>query len=244
VPSLALNRQSLGAWTREFLARGITPDWLCVCSDETASKLDRDDFVGETYDLGIPATTDKKEIATFLKRKGTGHRIVFTTYQSSHRLAEAARSVNHSFDLAIFDEAHKTVGVKQKAFATLLFEKNISIKQRLFMTATERVLRGKNDDVLSMDDERTYGRRFFLMTFKEAIDQKVISDYRIITMTVSSDRLQRIIAENRLLNLDPVTLSEAEAQSVAAGRNSASDMQSPSTAAFVRPTSSGSSRTL
>lgn len=55
------------------------------------------------------------------------------------------------------------------------------------------------------------------MTFKEAIKQNVISDYRIITTTVSNDRVRKIIAENRLLNLDPQSLSEAEAQSVAAG---------------------------
>jgi predicted helicase len=33
VPSLALIRQSLADWTREFLAHDQRPDWLCVCSD-------------------------------------------------------------------------------------------------------------------------------------------------------------------------------------------------------------------
>jgi hypothetical protein len=54
VPSLALVRQSLADWTREYLAHGIKPDWICVCSDETVGKLDRDEFVGEVYDLGFP----------------------------------------------------------------------------------------------------------------------------------------------------------------------------------------------
>lgn len=35
VPSLALIRQSLTDWTREFLAHGEIPDCLCVCSDES-----------------------------------------------------------------------------------------------------------------------------------------------------------------------------------------------------------------
>jgi hypothetical protein len=35
--------------------------------------------------------------------------------------------------------------------------KKIKIRQRIFMTATERVLRGKRDDVLSMDNEKDYG---------------------------------------------------------------------------------------
>ena len=54
VPSLALVRQSLTDWTREFLAHGIKPDWLCVYSDETVGNLERDEFVGEVYDLGLP----------------------------------------------------------------------------------------------------------------------------------------------------------------------------------------------
>ncbi len=217
VPSLALIRQSLTDWTREFLARGIVPDWLCVCSDESTGKLDQDEFVSETYDLGIPATTNRKEIAAFLKRPANGHKIVFTTYQSSPRLAKAARAARHRFDLAILDEAHKTVGVKGKTFATLLFDRNISIHKRLFMTATERVLKGESDEVLSMDDEAIYGRRFFLMTFKEAIAQKVVSDYRILTVTVSDRHVRDLIRENRLLDISKSKRDPFEAQALAAG---------------------------
>ena len=50
VPSLALVRQSLTDWTREFLAHDVRPDWICVCSDESVGNLERDEFVGEvTY---------------------------------------------------------------------------------------------------------------------------------------------------------------------------------------------------
>ena len=42
-------------------------------------------------------------------------------------------------------------------------------RYRLFMTATERKVIG-DADVFSMDDnEEVYGKRFFTMTFKEAI---------------------------------------------------------------------------
>ena len=67
VPSLALVRQSLSDWTREFLAHGIIPSWYCFCSDESTGKLDADEFVGSTYDLGIPADTSKDKIEKFLK---------------------------------------------------------------------------------------------------------------------------------------------------------------------------------
>src|SRR4051812_16414641 len=217
VPSLALIRQSLEDWTREFLARGHRPDWLCVCSDESVGAIETDSFVAESYDLGIETTTDPAVVAQFLSPQRTGYRITFTTYQSSGRAAEAARDAGATFDLAVLDEAHKTVGVASKPFATLLRDDTIAIRRRLFMTATERVLRGENDDVLSMDDAAVYGERFFNLTFKEAIEQKIISDYRILTMMISDARVREIIQENRLLDLSPDDVDEAEAQAVAAG---------------------------
>jgi predicted helicase len=123
VPSLALVRQSIADWTREFLAKNVKPDWLCVCSDETVGKLERDEFVGEVYDLGLPTHTDQHEIARFLRARSIGPKIVFATYQSSGNLAAAARMARMKFDLAIIDEAHKTVGLHSKTFATVLSEK-------------------------------------------------------------------------------------------------------------------------
>jgi superfamily II DNA or RNA helicase len=217
VPSLALVRQSLTDWTHEFLAHGMKPDWLCVCSDESVGNLERDEFVGEVYALGLPAHTDVNEIADWLREQSNGPKIVFTTYQSSDRLAAAARKAGIKFDLAILDEAHKTVGVHSKKFATLLRDRKITIRRRIFMTATERVFSGDRDDVLSMDSEKDYGKRFFHLSFKEAIKQRIITDYKILTMTVSDNHVRRLIDENRILNLSSRDLDEAEAQSVAAG---------------------------
>jgi superfamily II DNA or RNA helicase len=217
VPSLALIRQSLADWTREFLARGQVPDWICVCSDETVGNLERDEFVGEVYELGLPTHTGPKAIAALLRAHSNGPKIVFTTYQSSDKLAAAARRAGIRFDLAILDEAHKTVGAHSKIFATLLSEKKIKIRRRLFMTATERVVRGERDDVLSMDNEKDYGQRFFLLSYKEAIKRGIITDYKILTMTVSNRHIRELIDENRILNLNSRDLDAAEAQSLAAG---------------------------
>jgi predicted helicase len=217
VPSLALIRQSVTDWTREFLAHDQIPDWICVCSDETVGNLERDEFVGEVYELGLPTHTDPKEIATRLRAPSKGLLIVFTTYQSSDKLAAAARQAGVRFDLAILDEAHKTVGVRSKIFGTLLRDRNIKARHRLFMTATERVFRGDNDDVLSMDNENDYGKCFFQLSYKEAIRQRIISDYKILTVTVSDKRIFKLIDENRILNLHSRDLDEAEAQAVATG---------------------------
>ena len=80
------------------------------------------------------------------------------------------------------------------------------------MTATERVFRGDNDEVLSMDSEKDYGARFHQLSFKEAIEQRIISDYKILTVTVSDSHIRELIDQNRILNLNSRDLNEAEAQ--------------------------------
>lgn len=219
VPSLNLIKQSLEDWTAEFVAlnENPRPEWHVICSDDSTSKL-QDEFVSDVYSLGIPTTTKIEDITSFLKRKTKGRKIIFTTYQSSDRLAEASRKAKFSFDLAILDEAHKTVGVKSKSFATLLSDTNISIKKRMFMTATERVLKGTNDDVLSMDDELVYGKRFYQLTFKEAIHSspQIISDYKILTIAVTNKQIQEIVQKNKLLSDRKNKIEEQDAQSLAA----------------------------
>jgi predicted helicase len=81
----------------------------------------------------------------------------------------------------IADEAHKTVGSSAKKFATLLSDDNTLINKRLFMTATERVIRGSSEgEVVSMDDVSVYGEVFHQMTFAEAIAEDIICDYKIL----------------------------------------------------------------
>lgn len=212
VPSLALIKQSLDDWTKEMVLgkRDALPDWLCICSDESTGKVN-DDFVSDTYSLGIPTTTSENEIAKFLALKSPFGKIIFTTYQSADKLASVSKRTNFKFDLAILDEAHKTVGAKEKSFSVLLKDDHINISKRMFMTATERVVKGAEDNVLSMDDETVYGKRFYQLTFKKAINEKIITDYKIITVIVNDSELQELINKNRFLSDKKIDL-EAEAQ--------------------------------
>jgi len=86
------------------------------------------------------------------------------------------------------------------------------------MTATERVLKGTNDDVLSMDDESVYGKRFYQLTFKDAIHSspQIISDYKILTIAVTNSQIQEIIQKNKLLTDKKNSIEEQDAQSLAA----------------------------
>jgi len=203
VPSLSLIKQSISDWTREFVARGTRPDWLVVCSDESAARREKDEFTESIGELGIDATTNPGRIQAFLKKRSEV-RIVFSTYQSGNVLAREALKQKFSFDLGIFDEAHRTVGIEDKLFSHLLSDRNISIKRRLFMTATERVVRGSKDDVYSMDDQAVYGDCMYQMTFKQAIeaDPPIICDYKIVTVSVTDAEVQEMIHNKHFVSVE------------------------------------------
>lgn len=219
VPSLALIRQTLKVWLRESLAHGDTVEWICVCSDESAGRMEQDDVAVLRQDLGVPCLTDPKEIASWLKQKKPGLTVVFTTYQSGEAIAKAARRAKFDFDLGIMDEAHKTVGDGTKLFSHLLQDKNLPLRRRIFMTATERRYRGKGDKVLSMDDPAVYGDTFHLLSFKRALKEKpaILSDYRIVTILVSRDEVADLIRKNVFVRPDKGRWNkEIEAEMLAA----------------------------
>jgi superfamily II DNA or RNA helicase len=203
IPSLSLLQQTLNVWTKEFLANNIRPDYLCVCSDESAGSLEKDEFTSQTYDMGIRTTTDQQTIESFLKNKSNNIKIIFTTYQSGQVTAKASKKTKIVFDLGIMDEAHKTVGHKLKPMAHLIHEKNIKIKKRLFMTATERVYHGgRENEILSMDDSKDYGNLVFQMTYKEAIDQGLVTDYKIVSFDITKDDFEEAFNENQYIRKD------------------------------------------
>ena len=100
---------SLSQTVREWTANSVHPfKFLSVCSDQTVWD-EEDQWVSNTSELGFPVTTDPKDIATFLRRPGPS--VVFSTYQSSPRIAEAfVVSRVPNFDLPIADEARRCAG--------------------------------------------------------------------------------------------------------------------------------------
>ncbi len=204
VPSLALIKQTLDSWLREVIAKNKDVEWICVCSDETVGKFDSDSAIFSTSELGIPCHTNPKEIAHWLQKTNGQKRVIFTTYQSGKPLSQAVRKEKTVFDLGIMDEAHKTVGAKDKDFARLLFDKNVRIKKRIFMTATERRYKGDSDQIISMDDEAIYGETFELLSFKKALESKppILSDYRIITVDVTRSEVERLIKNRAFVRPD------------------------------------------
>ena len=213
VPSLSLIKQTLDVYLKEIVARGIKVNWLCICSDEGIG--DNSEIRFKTDDIGVPCKTDPEYIKEWLVENKDTRNIIFTTYQSSRLIATISKELNHTFDLGILDEAHKTVGGSDKLFSHLLFEENISIRSRIFMTATERFYSGSKDDIVSMDDNDVYGDIFAQMSFKEAIDLELLTDYKIITIDIKKSEISEFIKDNGLVELNSVWKKETEARSLA-----------------------------
>ena len=120
---------------------------------------------------------------------------------------QAIRGGGHGFepfDLFVLDEAHRTTGIEDadaktasvSGFRLAHDDNRLPALRRLYMTATPRVFTprlkakaarmseeaGRDLDSYSMDDEAAYGPRFFQMAFSDAIDQGLLTDYRVLVV--------------------------------------------------------------
>ena len=213
VPSLGLLSQILNDWTR---AARVPFNALCVCSDQTAGRREdsEDEAISSVSDLAFPVTNSsaeiaKREIAEFLK--SDGYRVIFSTYHSSPLIAEAQQdnSVPH-FDLIVADEAHRCAGKVASPFATVLDGTKLRSSRRLFATATPRIykssLKKKAEEVgvevVDMDDEAVFGKRFHVLTFGEAIRSKWLTDYRVVIVGVDDATIAAWIRNRRIVATD------------------------------------------
>jgi predicted helicase len=162
VPSLILLQQTLLEWS-QHTNWGKSFSYLCVCSDPTVGL--KDDAINiDKSDVGFRIDTDPAIVRQFLERQTTNIKVIFSTYQSSPVVGEGARELP-PFDIAIFDEAHKTTGFVGTAFGWGISEQHIRIKKRLFLTATPRHIDIRHRDkegkfrVYSMDNDTAYGPR-------------------------------------------------------------------------------------
>ena len=198
VPSLALVRQTLDAWTKQALATGSTIDYIAVCSDRDVGQSD--DPIMNTHDLGISVTTNSDTVKKFLLDGNASMKVVLTTYQSGSVIISACDRIDRSFDLGIFDEAHKTTGDKSKKFALLIDDEKLEIKNKIFMTATERQFSGNTTNLMSMDNDSIYGLVIDQLSFKYALEQEppILCDYKVITVAVTRSDIEQLISENQL----------------------------------------------
>ncbi|MCY4009303.1 MAG: DEAD/DEAH box helicase family protein [Anaerolineaceae bacterium] len=207
VPSIALISQSMREWARH---RRLEHRYIAVCSDRSVGRLEEDRTLAE---LDIPATTTALAIERQLRKSAAEKlTVVFGTYQSLERIAEAQDYGAPAFDLVICDEAHRTTGVsaavgEHSPFTLVHDETRIRAAKRLFTTATPRIYRpaskqrAKQEDLtlFSMDDTVAYGPEFHRMTFGAAISKKLLSDYKVSILCINrkrtAERLREIFSE-------------------------------------------------
>jgi predicted helicase len=212
VPSLSLLAQTLREWS---LAAEFS--YLAVCSDDTVTRDEADAVVASTSEFGFPVTTDSAVIARFLRQRRDGLRVVFATYQSSPRIAEAQARRTPVFDLVVADEAHRCAGPQAGVFATVLDQAKIKARKRLFMTATPRYFTGRvrkeaeeaDWEIASMDDEEKFGNVLHRLTFAQAIDQDLLSDYRVVVVGVSNKEAHDLAERGAFVTRDGETVTDA-----------------------------------
>jgi len=213
LPSLLLLSKTLLEWrthSKEDFRH------LPVCSDETVSKSE-DGISLSTSELSFPSTTDASAIASFMNRPG--RKVIFSTYQSSPKIAAAFKKNDlQPFDLILADEAHRCAGKVGSAYSTVLDNDQIPAAKRLFMTATPRIFQAhfqkqaadSGVEVVSMDNETSFGPVLHKLSFGEAIEQDLLTDYQVVVVGIDNPRYSEMITERSLVQTDNDIQSDAQ----------------------------------
>jgi len=205
-PSISLIKQTLEVWSSQAK---LSFSYICICSDNTVSdNVENDESDISISELGIPVTTDENKISNFFNVKSARRKYIFSTYQSAEKVISSIKYAKIVIDMTIFDEAHRTAGLRS-SFSLALENQYVPSKKRLFMTATERIVRpvllrkarNNGEIIFSMDDENVYGSLFSKYNFGDAIKDETIADYQIIIAGVKEKDVFKYIIENKDLSV-------------------------------------------
>ena len=227
-PSIALVAQI----RREYLQHAIKDiRALAVCSDETAGydpkkESSRNTAADPTLDnsnvsaneVKGKVTTVPAEISQWIQDGQGTHQVsvIFGTYQSGSRIAQALKETGVIANVLVADEAHRTAGLrrKRKAKNGTLSEEEKRIRDftlchdneafpatyRVYQTATPRIYDTNkvNQDqasdwlIRTMDDETVFGVDLYRKSYVEAVKNRWLSDYRIIAVGVNGPDAYKI----------------------------------------------------
>ena len=217
VPSISLFQQSM----REWATQGAIPHrYIGICSDTRAGRNDEDASLQE---LEIPVTTDPAAISRALRNvPSDSMTVVFSTYQSLDLVRQAQDDGAPPFNLILCDEAHRTTGIegpddKTSPFVLVHDGERIRAAKRLYMTATPRLYTENakakatrhSVDVFSMDDEDTYGTEFHLLPFSRAVEQNLLSDYKVVVLAMSEEHVNAALQAHLAASNSEINLTDA-----------------------------------
>lgn len=206
-PSISLVSQNIKEWLSESSVEiGCIP----VCSDSSVGKKEEDSIDDSLSEFQYTASTNVDDFAARYKSMPNNiMKVVFSTYQSIDVIYEGQKQCNFEFDLIICDEAHRTTGAKisdkDESHFTKIHNNNfIKGKKRIYMTATPKVfsenIKKKAEDsevtLWSMDDEEVYGQELYRLSFGEAVENNLLSDYKVIILSVSQSYVHKYFQNN------------------------------------------------
>ncbi|WP_375683757.1 helicase-related protein, partial [Bartonella sp. AP285QHHD] len=134
--------------------------------------------------------------------------VVFSTYHSIQVISDAQKEHGlPEFDLIICDEAHRTTGVvlgtekHESEFIKVHDNSIIRGKKRLYMTATPKIFSDKlkrnaflsNNVLVSMDNEKLYGKQLYTYNFSRALEDKLLSPCKVIILVVNEEEVSQSI---------------------------------------------------
>ncbi len=217
VPSIGLFTQAMREWSEQ---QGVPHRYIGICSDTKAGKTSEDASILE---LEMPVTTDPADISEALqKTEANTMKVVFCTYHSLP-IVEAAQDAGvPPFDLILCDEAHRTTGIedagdKTSPFVLVHNAERIRATKRLYMTATSRLYtegaKAKAArhaiEVFSMDDPETYGPEFHRLPFSRAVEQDLLSDYKVVVLAMSEQSTAATLQTYRSAEGKEITINDA-----------------------------------
>ncbi|MBT5717527.1 MAG: DEAD/DEAH box helicase family protein, partial [Opitutae bacterium] len=223
VPSLSLMAQTVREWKNDAIDDFTA---FSACSDvKVGRKSSTADVIEVSLNnLAFPATTDAAKLAEqIINADSEKMTVVFSTYQSIDVISKAQLEYDlQEFDLVICDEAHRTTGATlagedESMFVRIHKNEYVKANKRLYMTATPRIFgerakkRAEEEDVVlaSMNDEETFGGVFFHFGFGEAVENNLLTDFKVVVLAVDesivSNSLQRRWQEGSELKLDDAT---------------------------------------
>ena len=217
VPSIGLFSQAMREWAEQ---QSVPHSYIGICSDTRAGKTSEDASILE---LEIPVTTNPAAISEALQKTDEkSMKVVFSTYHSLPIVEAAQDAGAPPFDMILCDEAHRTTGVEHPDDTTSPFvlvhnADRIRANKRLYMTATSRlytegakVKAARHDrEVYSMDDPETYGPEFHRLPFSRAVEQDLLSDYKVVVLAMSEQDADAALQTYRIAGGKEININDA-----------------------------------
>ena len=173
---------------------------------DLAADPTRDTGQVRAADVGCQVAQSAEAVADWLRAgaDSTDLRIIFSTYQSAHHTADALLAERQFAQVLILDEAHRTAQLRPvksrrqaerlRVFTLCHDQEAFPARYRLYQTATPRVFDASNAKVArldrtkwtvaSMSDASIFGPVAYRLPYKEAVEKRFLSDYRIIAIGV------------------------------------------------------------